>query len=105
MLTEKDDEDDSAAPAITWCKLTVSQASLDLSIKFPEHITVKQGEKLKLSCLLSRKPTLTALRTRIKMLKDNKPIEVSLVVANEQLDHAANHYRLVDNADRQLTFQ
>jgi hypothetical protein len=104
-LTEKSDDENKSAPLITWCKLTVSQAPIDLSIKFPERVTVKLGEKLKLSCLLSRKPTLTALRTRIKMLKDNKPIEVSLVANNEPLDQTERRYQLVDNADRQITFQ
>jgi hypothetical protein len=103
-LVDKDDP--NSTPQITWCKLTVSQAPLDISIKFPENLTVKKGEKLKLSCLLSRKPTASALKTRIKMLKDNKPLELSVYVINEPVEvKTESRNRLIDNMDRQLTFQ
>ncbi len=105
-LVDKDNL--NSVPLTTWCKLTVSQAQIDISIKFPENLSVKKGEKLKLSCLLSRRPTASALKTRVNMLKDNKPITLSLFLANEVVDNGVtseSRYRLIDNMDRQLTFQ
>lgn len=69
---------------------------IDISIKFPENLTVKESTKLKLNCLLSRRPPANIL-DKVKILKDGKTIDL-------RSKDKPSRYELVDNADRQLTF-
>lgn len=86
----------SEPPVVTCSKLTVVHQPIDITIKFPENLTVKEPTKLKLNCLLSRRPSPNVL-AKVKILKDNKPL-----VLNSK--ESPTRYELIDNADRQLSF-
>lgn len=89
--------DSAVEPLVITCsKLTVVHQPIDITIKFPDNLTVKESAKLKLSCLLSRRP-IASMLAKVKMLKDDKPLSLS---SREK----PTRYELVDNADRQLTF-
>ena len=89
----------------TWCKLVVNQTPVDISIKFPDSATVKKGEKLRLNCLLSKRlpANLSALKNRVRVSRDELIVELSLTSGQES--QGESRYRLIDNLDRQLTFQ
>jgi hypothetical protein len=82
--------------AITMAKLSVNPVPIDISLKFPDSLTIKETSPLKLTCLLSKKPT-PAQFSKIKMLKDDQPLNLSTSEPNTR-------YELIDNKDRQLTF-
>ena len=79
---------------ILSAKLNVKRVPVDLVMKFPDSLSVKESTKLKLSCLLSRRPN--NILSRIKLLKDNQPL------AGFPFD-AKSHYKFIDNNDRELT--
>jgi hypothetical protein len=94
-LIQDDNASNESPLVITWAKLTVNQIPIDISIKFPDTLNVNEGSLVKLSCLLTRKPTEYQM-SKIKVMKDGNPVRLSSIAEKTRYE--------LNESDRELTF-